>query len=168
MRRRRIILLTILVAILVSIHFMRSDTNPDDDADTLVSIAFKDLNAGPPFGARGFDLTNSGPKSILLTRVWVRTWQNDGWTNSMVKFTTVLPLGHTNIEAYNPIIEPGECRRVVAEWPTNVTWRVQLQYATEMSLVSKADLALKVRDFSNLTNRSWHGLHYVLSSVIRN
>src|SRR5688572_32848583 len=135
MRSQRLILLTLLVTIAVGICFLSSDRNVANNSEMSVSVAFKDRDAGPPFGARGFDLTNSGLKSILLTRVWVQKWENGHWANSIVKFSTVLPFGQTNIEAYNPIFEPGECRRLVAEWPSNGPWRIELQYAVEMNSI---------------------------------
>jgi hypothetical protein len=167
MRRRKIIWLTLLVSIAIWFRFLSPDTNPDDNIDTSVSLAFKDRDAGPPFGARGFDLTNSGPKSIGLTRLWVQKWEDGRWTNSLVQFSTVVPFGDTNTERYNPVFEPGECRRVVAAWPTNAAWRVEIQYAIEMSAISKAEIALKTRDVSHMTNRSWNGTHYAFSKVIR-
>lgn len=167
MRRRTVISLTLLIAIAIGIYWLGSELDPDTDTDTSVSIAFKRREEGPPFGAPGLDLTNSGSKSILLTRVWVQKWENGSWNNSsLVKFSTVLPFGQTNIDAFNPIFEPGECRRVVAEWPNNEPWRVKIQYAVEMSPISKGVIAFKTRDRSHLTNRTWNGTHYVSSRVI--
>jgi hypothetical protein len=77
-----------------------------------------------------------------------------------------LPFGQTNIDAYNPIFQPGECRRVVAEWPSDEPWRVKMQYAVELSSISKSVIAFKIRDRSPLTNRMWNETHYVSSRVI--
>jgi len=100
---------------------------------------------GSSYLAAGFYITNSGRQAILLQQVQVQTAADGAWktlSEMQPEFSRVLEPGATQTNL-SPVLEAGERRKIVVQWPEERPWRVCVVYLREHKGIR--EIAVKAR-----------------------
>src|SRR5262245_57801520 len=107
MKRRTVILFTLLVAIIV-LWIRSPSADKNSTYQTLIKVTFTGREPGLPSRTAGLGLTDGGSKSALLEHMSVSVSENDGSkgiSDGGFKFSPTLQLGRTNVNE-SLVVEP--------------------------------------------------------------
>jgi hypothetical protein len=141
-------------------------------APILPIVSFAGREPGLPIRSAGFYVTNSGHLAILLNLVQIQVAVDGGWktlSEGQVQISRVLEAGTSQINI-SPLLESGDQRKIVVEWPEEPPWRVCITYSREekglKALTSKARFAWRTRSTSFLGARFWGRSEQVTSEEV--
>jgi hypothetical protein len=170
MRLRIIIIFAIAMALIAIVSLSMANRA---SAPLPVGVIFTGQEPGPPYRAAGFDITNRDFVSVMLWEVEVQVQSNGVWNTISKQHAVISPCiqpGKTNVD-FQPVIEPGDSKRIVVEWPEDKPWRIEIACAREAKgfsgLLEKSWIALKTHRKPDLTNRSWIATGSVQSDEVR-
>ncbi len=136
------------------------------------SVTFAGSEAGLPYRAAAFYLTNSGPGSMVLCTVQVQAFESGRWRTISDRPLEVEPVveGGKLYNSWPSLLPSGGHRKIVVEWPTQHPWRVSILYGPETigleGMTEKAKLAWRNRNFAELRGRVWVGSKTLLSRTV--
>ena len=111
------------------------------------TISFAGIEPGRTYRAAGFYVTNCTHHAILMRRVQVEAADDGNWktvSENNPDASRILEPGSSSF-TLSPVLEAGEHRKIVVEWPEEPPWRVCLFYGQEQkgvkALMAKARLA---------------------------
>ncbi len=125
------------------------------------TLSFAGREPGLTYVAAGFYVTNCGRQAIMMRQVRVQTAGSGGWktlSERPPQVSLVLEPGAAQIN-FSPVLEAGQHRKVVVQWPEEQPWRVCLIYAPELKglklLGARVRLAWRLRNTPSFRGSVW-------------
>jgi flagellar basal body-associated protein FliL len=172
-RMRKLIVVVLLLAVVGTVIFAWLMLSSRQSAPSPPTVSFTGREPGPAFRAAGFYVTNSGRQAILLFKVQVQVAVKDRWktvSEKQVEFSPKIEAGVSPSVHFSGILEVGEYRKMIVEWPEEKPWRVCILYFREKKgldlLTARARLAWRTRSMAQWRGRVYDDSAQIISENV--
>jgi hypothetical protein len=136
------------------------------------SAFFTGSEPGPSSRTAGFYVTNNSHQAILLLHTQVQKAVDSGWktlTESEIEVSHELEAGASGVN-FSQLLEAGEHRKILVEWPYGRPWRVCITYVRELrglnAVILKGRTAWRTRSTSPLRQGRVFGSEQVITKEV--